>query len=89
MTNNSYINRHNDKNIKEFDRTGRFFTRSGQWYFKTREGLDYGPYATRIECRYAYQEFIDVVSSQSELVTAPIDYRSTASDWKIPKINFG
>ena len=89
MTRRSYLFRNGEENVKQFQRSGRFYTRMGHWYFKTREGIDYGPYESRTECRYAYNEFIDVVSNQSDLSAAPLDYQPSANGWKLPKINLG
>lgn len=72
----------------EFDRSGRFFRLKGQWFFKTREGLDYGPYLSRTECKYAYDEFIDVVSNRNDLGGIPVDFQDSSTEWKMPKINF-
>ncbi|PHS15636.1 MAG: hypothetical protein COA86_13160 [Kangiella sp.] len=73
-----------------YDRSGRFFCRKGSWFFKTREGIDYGPYQSRVECRYAYEEFIDVVSGASNLNFGKqtTEYQDAKSDWNLPKINF-
>ena len=71
-----------------YDRSGRFFCRKGSWFFKTREGIDYGPYQSRVECRYAYDEFIEVVSGSNSLGNNSYDYQNPKSDWELPKINF-
>ena len=89
MAETAFVYRDGESNINQFTRTGRFFTRSRHWYFKTREGLDYGPFESRTECRYAFNEFLDVVSNQSALITEPLDYESSSTEWKMPKINFG
>ncbi len=93
-TQTTFIHRCNESSNKEFTRTGRFLTLNGCWFFKTREGFNYGPYANKTECRYAYDEFIEVVSNQVEFdkvslefeTPAPTDSRSQG--WKVPKINF-
>ncbi|MGB0496427.1 MAG: DUF6316 family protein [Kangiellaceae bacterium] len=71
-----------------YDRSGRFFCRKGSWFFKTREGIDYGPYQSRVECRYAYDEFIEVVSGSNNLGSDNLDFTKSESDWNLPKINF-
>jgi len=73
-----------------YDRSGRFFCRKGSWFFKTREGIDYGPYQSRVECRYAYDEFIDVVSGANDmgLGNQTTEYQDAKSNWNLPKINF-
>ena len=83
-----FESRCNEDAKTEFDRTGRFFSRKGSWFFKTREAVDYGPYHSRVECRYAYNEFIDIVANSKDLPTESFDYQDDSSDWKLPKINF-
>ena len=90
MTNNisSFQYRQNENAIGLFDRSGRFFCRLGSWFFKTREGVDYGPYKTRVECRHAYNDFIDLVSDATKLTSESFDFNDTDSDWQPPKISF-
>lgn len=91
MTKQLYSNyqpRNGENTVRAFSRTGRFFNQKGSWFFKTREGFDYGPYDSRTECRYAYDEFIDVVSTKSELGGLNVDFEDTCSNWKMPRINF-
>lgn len=71
-----------------FERSGRFFCRKGSWFFKTRENIDYGPFENRVECRYAYNEFIEVVDGSSNMPSETFDYQDTTSNWQAPKINF-
>jgi len=78
----------NEKSHTVFERSGRFFCRKGSWFFKTREAIDYGPFESRVECRYAYNEFIEVVSDSSNLPSDTFDYQDTNSSWQPPKINF-
>ena len=90
MTNNDsqFVFRNNEPTEGSFDRSGRFFCRKGSWFFKTREAVDYGPFESRIECRYAYNEFIDVVSDSNNFPSDTFDYQDTSSNWQPPKINF-
>lgn len=39
-------------------RSNRFFTNGSEWYFTTREGVDYGPFPSRIVAHNAIQKFI-------------------------------
>ena len=80
--------RKSEENTGLFDRSGRFYCKRGSWFFKTREAIDYGPYQTRIECRYAYNEFIEVVSSAEIMTPNNFEYQDTNSSWTSPKINF-
>ena len=84
----AYKKRSGENTGHEFMRSGRFYRQQGNWYFKTREGLNYGPYSTRTECKYAYDEFIDVVSNPNDLNGIPVDFDSGETEFKIPKINF-
>ncbi len=90
MTNKvSHFKYRNDEKTDGFyDRSGRFFCRKGSWFFKTREAIDYGPYQNRVECRYAYNEFIDVVADTQGFSGASFDYQDITSNWIPPKISF-
>lgn len=39
-------------------RSNRFFTSGNDWYFSTREGLDQGPFKSRIVAHNAIQKYI-------------------------------
>lgn len=39
-------------------RSNRFYTRGSDWYFSTREGLDQGPFSSRILAHEAIQNYI-------------------------------
>ncbi|TQV86577.1 DUF6316 family protein [Aliikangiella coralliicola] len=80
--------RNGEKTTREFARSGRFYHSDGNWFFKTREGINYGPYSSRTECKYAYVEFLEVVSNKNELSSLPVDFGDTGSNWKVPKISF-
>ncbi len=85
-----YTSRVGESTSRQFIRSGRFFQTQGNWYFKTREGINYGPYTNKTECRYAYNEFIDVVSATNDLSSMPIDFDppNDNGNWEVPKINF-
>lgn len=83
-----FIYRGNEKTQTIFERSERFFCHNGNWFFKTREEIDYGPFQTRIECRYAYNEFIDIVSDSGGFLSDTFDYQDITSNWQPPKINF-
>jgi len=86
--NSHFKYRNNENHDGLFDRSGRFFCRKGSWFFKTREEIDYGPFQSRVECRYAYNEFIEVVSDSKDLQSETFDYQDINSNWQAPKINF-
>lgn len=39
-------------------RSNRFYNVKGQWFFSTREGIDFGPFESQIEAAKALQNFI-------------------------------
>ena len=39
-------------------RSNRFFTSGTDWYFSTREGIDQGPFPSRISAHEAIQKYI-------------------------------
>ena len=39
-------------------RSNRFFTSGTNWYFSTREGIDQGPFPSRLSAHEAIQEYI-------------------------------
>lgn len=41
------------------DRTDRFSKVGDFWFFKTREGLDIGPFASRSDAQYALLYFVE------------------------------
>jgi mannose-1-phosphate guanylyltransferase len=90
MTNQvkTFVYRTGENLAKQYVRCGRFFHNGNIWFFKTREGVDYGPYDNRTECKYAYEEFIDVVSDQKSLGSIAIDFEDSESKWKVPDIDF-
>jgi hypothetical protein len=83
-----YTPRSNETTSRQFVRDGRFFHSNEHWYFKTREGVNYGPYESRTECKYAYAEFIEVVSDQNQLCGSSLDFQDVNKEWKMPKIEF-
>lgn len=59
MTNN----RQSTRRVGEIDipitfRSNRFFTSGSDWYFSTREGIDQGPFTSRILAHNAIQKYI-------------------------------
>lgn len=57
------------ENRESWFRCNRYYNLKGQWYFSTREGVDFGPYATQNEAAEALQAFIkkyqDFISQSS------------------------
>ena len=61
------INQYNDSEISRRAgeahvqvtiRSNRFFTNGNDWYFSTREGIDQGPFESRIVAHDAIQKYI-------------------------------
>lgn len=46
-----------DNKNAEFERTDRIFSRTGLWYFRTREGNDVGPFRYRDEAELMLTKF--------------------------------
>ncbi|WP_353896630.1 DUF6316 family protein [Aliikangiella maris] len=85
----AYVQRCGEEPCLKFERTGRFYRISGNWFFKTREGVNYGPYTDKTECRYAYNEFIDIVNNNQSLGGIDIGFNDEETTFKIPKITLG
>jgi|GEM_PF-2323322 len=83
-----YTPRTNESQNQQHTRCGRFYHTNNRWFFKTREGFDYGPYANRTECKYAFEEFIELVSNQISLGDNDIEVKDNDLGWKIPSISF-
>jgi hypothetical protein len=61
-------------------RTDRLFFQGGYWYFRTREGMDIGPFDNRGEAAVGVRGFIDFLEgSQPEVVHRVTCYISAAS----------
>lgn len=52
-------NRKDDDNPAKNDRTDRFSKEGDFWFFKTREGMDVGPFESRNEAQYALLYFVE------------------------------
>ena len=52
--------------VRKF-RTDRYFTIDGFWYFATREQVDFGPFATRLDARRATVRYIDTQHTMARL----------------------
>jgi hypothetical protein len=48
----------NGENMNSWLRCNRFYNLKGQWFFSTREGIDFGPFATQDEAKTELQQFI-------------------------------
>jgi hypothetical protein len=50
-----------------FFQSERFFTAEGQWYFATREGVDFGPFSVRNDGEKALQRYLDTQRTMRRL----------------------
>jgi hypothetical protein len=50
-----------------FFRSDRFFMSNGQWFFATREGVNFGPYTVRYEGEKALLRYIDTQRTMRRL----------------------
>ncbi|MEM9103805.1 MAG: DUF6316 family protein [Pseudomonadota bacterium] len=50
--------RKTDLKSASYFRSERFFLRGFYWYFKTRENIEYGPYASKEEAFIELQKFL-------------------------------
>jgi chromatin remodeling complex protein RSC6 len=60
-------------------RTDRLFEQENYWYFRTREGMDIGPFDTRGEASVGAKSFVGFLEgSQPEIVSRVTDYIKVA-----------
>jgi hypothetical protein len=59
------------------ERSERLFTRSGMWYFRTREGKDVGPFRYRDEAELMLTRFVQELQQlqQQAMVSAKPHFR--------------
>jgi hypothetical protein len=48
-----------DGQKREHKKTDRMVQKDGFWYFHTREGVDVGPFGSRLDARYALLYFVE------------------------------
>lgn len=61
-------------------RSDRFFTQHNYWYFRTREGMDIGPFSTLLEATNGVTGFIDFVSeAEPDMVERITQYVTAAA----------
>lgn len=53
-----------------FFRSDRFFSGNGQWFFETREGMNYGPFATREEAEEELEKFLRELHAGDDATSA-------------------
>ena len=65
------LNRQGESSSIPF-RTGRFFCVDATWYFACREGLDHGPYASKVEAEAALRDFLENLNGISDSAKSAI-----------------
>lgn len=56
--NRDVTHRVGEENVPVTFRSNRFFRSGSDWYFSTREGIDHGPFESRITAHEAIQQYI-------------------------------
>ena len=63
------MHRITDIDAKCVFQTDRYFRGDGMWYFATREQIDFGPFASRIDAEVACQRYIDTQQTMAARAT--------------------
>ena len=61
------MHRMTDSADTRFFQSDRFFASDGQWFFTTREGVDFGPFTVRSDGEKALQRYIDTQRTMRRL----------------------
>ncbi|MDP1757848.1 MAG: DUF6316 family protein [Pseudohongiella sp.] len=74
---NSQQHRLTDNKNADYKRSERVFSRTGLWYFKTREGNDVGPFRYRDEAELMLTKFVQELHQiqQESLVSVKPHFR--------------
>jgi len=59
------------------NRSGRLFTQHNYWYFRTREGMDIGPYDSQIDANDGINSFLEFLNTAEEKVVERISEYAT------------
>lgn len=59
--------RPDDPSSARYFQSERFFTSEGQWYFATREGVDFGPFSVRSDGEKALERYLDTQRTMRRL----------------------
>jgi hypothetical protein len=59
------------------DRSERLFTQHNYWYFRTREGMDIGPYDSESDADNGINSFIDFLNTAEKKVVDRISKYAT------------
>lgn len=61
------MQRAGDSEQSRFFQSDRFFRSEGQWYFATREGVDFGPFTVRADGEKAVRRYIETQKTMRRL----------------------
>jgi len=76
------VRRGDTKDVKHFQ-SDRYFRSEGEWFFATREGVDFGPYTIRTEAEKALKRYLetqvtlDGLRDQEPTLTGAGEWNST------------
>lgn len=88
MDNNSnYKNRRHGEAKIALIRSDRFFQQEAYWYFRTREGLDIGPFDSKEDAETGFNSFLGFLRQAHEDVVTKITTYITLQARKDEKIN--
>ncbi len=59
------------------NRSDRLFTQHNYWYFRTREGMDIGPYDSKSDANDGINSFLDFLNTAEEKVVERISEYAT------------
>ena len=59
------------------NRSDRLFTQHNYWYFRTREGMDIGPYDSKNDATNGINSFLDFLNTAEEKVVERISEYAT------------
>ena len=59
------------------DRSERLFTQHSYWYFRTREGMDIGPYDSQTDANNGINSFIEFLNTAEKKVVERISEYAT------------
>ena len=59
------------------DRSERLFTQHSYWYFRTREGMDIGPYDSQTDASNGINSFIEFLNTAEKKVVERISKYAT------------
>jgi hypothetical protein len=70
------LNRNGESDVSQ-DRSERIFIQHNYWYFRTREGMDIGPYDSQLDATDGINSFIEFLSTAEKKVVERISEYAT------------